>query len=79
MFRNRPYQNHKTENLIRLFNQQRYISTKIIESALSNCCASVITDSWKTDTQPGQAEIEDLWYSIYFISPLSSKKQDSDY
>jgi 2-iminobutanoate/2-iminopropanoate deaminase len=26
---------------------------------LSNCFASVITDAWKTDTQPGQAGIED--------------------
>jgi hypothetical protein len=47
------------EKLIRPFNQQRYISTKIIGSALSNCCASVITDSLKTGTQPGQAGIED--------------------
>jgi hypothetical protein len=31
---------------------------------------------WFIFTQPGQAGIEDLWYSIYFILPPSSKKQD---
>jgi hypothetical protein len=38
------------------------------------------------NTQPGQAgiedrrlKIEDLWYSIYFNSLPSSKKQESDY
>jgi hypothetical protein len=35
------------------------------------------------DTQPGiedrRLKIEDLWYSIYFISPPTSKKQESDY